>query len=216
MKEKIFKNKKLIFGISLFIFIIITSILFSGKIDALDENIHNYVIGIRSDGLTNVMITITNICSIYAIIAISLLLLFIIKNKKTPIAIIINLIFVTLISQICKFAIQRERPIGINLIKESGYSYPSGHSMVSMAFFGFIAYLIYKNLKSKVLKALLIISIFIGIILIGFSRIYLGVHYFSDVIAGFFLSIAYLMVFIHYYKKYTIKEDKDESNRNNS
>ena len=103
MKDKIkelFKNKKLIFLVAILLFIIITSILLSGKIEALDEIIHNSLISIRSDSLTKIMITITNICSIYAIAAISLLLLFIIKNKKIPIAIIINLICVTLISQL--------------------------------------------------------------------------------------------------------------------
>ena len=115
-----------------------------------------------------------------------------------------NLISATLLSQIFKFIIRRERPIGINLIEESGYSYPSGHSMVSMAFFGLIAYLIYKNVKNKFYKIISIIALLIIIFLIGFSRIYLGVHYFSDVLAGFLTAIAYLMIFITLTNKYKV------------
>ncbi len=68
--------------------------------------------------------------------------------------------------------------------------------MVSMAFYGFIMYLIYKNVKSKKLKWSLVLSLGILIILIGISRIYLGVHYASDVVGGFCISISYLMLYI--------------------
>ena len=206
--KKILKNKKIIFIVAIILFITVTILLLAGKIKELDEYINNLMLNIRNNSLTNIMIVITNIGSSYALIALSLLLLFIIKKKRIPLAIIINLISVTLISQLFKFIIQRDRPEGFNILVESGYSYPSGHSMVSMAYYGLIAYLIYKNVKNKVLKTILIITIFIGIILIGFSRLYLGMHYFSDVISGFFAAIAYLMVFIHYYKMIIKKEDK--------
>ena len=68
--------------------------------------------------------------------------------------------------------------------------------MISMAFYGFIIYLIYKNIKNKYLKWISIILISILILMIGFSRIYLGVHYVSDVLAGFLFSISYLIVYI--------------------
>ena len=206
--KKILKNKKIIFIVAIIIFITVTILLLAGKIKELDEYINNLMLNIRNNSLTNIMIVITNIGSSYALIALSLLLLFIIKKKRIPLAIRINLISVTLISQLFKFIIQRDRPEGFNILVESGYSYPSGHSMVSMAYYGLIAYLIYENFKSKVLKTILIITIFIGIFLIGFSRLYLGMHYFSDVISGFFAAIAYLMVFIHYYKMIIKKEDK--------
>ena len=67
--------------------------------------------------------------------------------------------------------------------------------MASMAFYGFIIYLIYKNIKNKYIKWISIILLSILILAIGFSRIYLGVHYTSDVLGGFLLTIAYLMVY---------------------
>ena len=90
---------------------------------------------------------------------------------------------------------QRPRPIEFRIIDENGYSFPSGHSMVSAAFYGFLIYLIYKNIKNKYLKWGLITILSLLIIFIGISRIYLGVHYTSDVLAGFLISISYLIIF---------------------
>ena len=92
---------------------------------------------------------------------------------------------------------QRPRPINTRIIDESGYSFPSGHSMVSMAFYGYLIYLIHKNIKNKYVKVALTLLLSILIISIGISRIYLGVHYTSDVIAGFLVAIAYLIIFVN-------------------
>lgn len=201
-KKKILKyikdNRKIIIlTISLILFTIITYAIFNDKINAIDQNIHSYILNLRNDNLTSILITITNISSAYALIVLSILLLLIMKKKKLPLLISLNLIISFISNQIAKQIFTRPRPIGINLIEETGYSYPSGHAMISMAYFGFIAYLIYKYVKNKLIKTIVISSIFLLIILIGFSRIYLGVHYLSDIIGGFLLSIAYLMIFIN-------------------
>ena len=96
---------------------------------------------------------------------------------------------------------QRPRPIEYRIINESGYSLPSGHSMISMAFYGYLIYLIYKNVKNEHLKRCLILFLSILIISIGISRIYLGVHYTSDVLAGFLAAISYLIIYIFFLKK---------------
>ena len=84
--------------------------------------------------------------------------------------------------------------------------------MVSMAFYGYFIYLTFKYLKNKKLKVLLITFLSILIILIGITRIYLGVHYTSDVIAGFLISICYLIIYTSLVKKYILeKEDKNEN-----
>ena len=100
---------------------------------------------------------------------------------------------------------QRPRPSKFQIISEKGYSFPSGHSMVSMAFYGLLIYLIYKYIKNKKLKYSLIVTLSILIFLIGISRIYLGVHYASDVIAGFCISLSYLMIYINVLKKWVLK-----------
>ena len=120
-----------------------------------------------------------------------------IKNKKIGLLIGTNLVIVTILNQVLKFILQRPRPTEYRIINEIGYSFPSGHSMVSMAFYGFLIYLIYKNVKNKYLKLSLISILSLLIVMIGISRIYLGVHYTSDVCAGFLISISYLVLYIN-------------------
>ena len=189
-------RKNIIIFISLILFTFITYAIFNNKITEIDQAVHSYILSIRNDTLTNTLIIITNISSAYSLIVMSILLLAIMKKKKIPLLICLNLVSAYLINAIAKLIFTRPRPSGINLIEESGFSYPSGHAMISMAYFGFIAYLIYKNSKNKLSKTILIITLSVIILLIGFSRIYLGVHYLSDVIGGFLLSIIYLLIYI--------------------
>jgi undecaprenyl-diphosphatase len=193
-------KKKIILITSAVLFTIITYFIFNNQINNLDTLVHSYILGIRNKNLTSILLTITNISSAYALIVLSILLLIIIKEKKIPLLITLNLICSYALNAFAKVIFTRPRPIGINLIEESGFSYPSGHSMVSMAYYGFIAYLIYKKQTNKLVKTIIIVALLLTILLVGFSRIYLGVHYLSDVIGGFLLSIIYLMIFIKYSK----------------
>lgn len=91
-----------------------------------------------------------------------------------------------------------------------GYSFPSGHSMISAAFYGFLIYLIYKKVKNKKFKITLIIVLSILIVSIGISRIYLGVHYTSDVLAGFTVSVSYLIIYTSIVKKFILEREKED------
>lgn len=83
--------------------------------------------------------------------------------------------------------------------------------MVSTAFYGLLIYIIYKKIDNKYLKSILIILLSILILCIGISRIYLGVHYTSDVLAGFLISICYLILFTNAIKYSIInKENTNE------
>ena len=186
------------------LFICIISLLFLIE-DVMDEDIMTfdekgyYIVQkyLISDTMTPFARCITNFANMYWLIGMSVLLFIIIKNKKTSILFFINLVLSALTNFILKQIIQRPRPIEHRIIDEKGYSLPSGHSMVSMAFYGFLIFFIYKNIKNKYIKIALITLLSILIISIGISRIYLGVHYTSDVLAGFLVAISYLIIFIH-------------------
>ncbi len=196
MKAKIIKNKKIIVvTFSLLLFFMILRDVFIYEVTSYDNWAYGvFVENLRSDNMTIFMKSITFFGSGIALfIIISLLLL---KNRKNGLTSLLNLSIIFIMNSIIKIIVQRPRPSGYNLIVESNYSFPSGHSMVSTAFYGFFIYLVYKNVKNKKMKTLLISLLFLLIILICISRIYLGVHYLSDTLAGFFFSIAYLMVFI--------------------
>lgn len=94
----------------------------------------------------------------------------------------------------------RPRPPGQHLTYAAGYSFPSGHAMVSMAFYGFLAYLLWVNIpgrSGRCWAALLMLLIF----LIGMSRIYLNVHYASDVLGGFLFGGLFMLVFAVIYRR---------------
>ena len=141
---------------------------------------------------------ITKLGGAVFLVALSIILLIVLKNKIMGLCIWANLGVSTILNQLLKHIFQRPRPTEYRIINETGYSFPSGHSMVSMAFYGFLIYLIYKNVKNKYLKWGLIALLSLLILLIGLSRIYLGVHYTSDVIAGFLVSVSYLIIFTHF------------------
>jgi undecaprenyl-diphosphatase len=154
-----------------------------------------------SDFVTPIAKFITNFGgAIFLSIATVMLFLFI-KNKKIGLSIISNIVIITVLNQLLKRILQRPRPTEFRIVEETGYSFPSGHSMVSMAFYGYLIYLIYRYIKNKYVKWTLITILSILICLIGISRIYLGVHYTSDVLGGFLLSISYLVVYISSIKK---------------
>jgi undecaprenyl-diphosphatase len=101
----------------------------------------------------------------------------------------------------------RQRPDQLwHLVEETGFSFPSGHSMAAFGFYGYFIYLINISNINKKLKTLLTTILSILILLIGLSRVYLGVHYLSDIIAGFIVSLIYLVIFITITKKYLINE----------
>lgn len=169
--------------------------VFTNEINIFDDIVYNFVSKLKNDTTTKIFKIITNLGSGLAVVPITILLCLGFKDKKYGKYMIINLFLIVFLNQITKFIIQRPRPIGHRIIEQAGYSFPSGHSMVSMAFYGLLMYLIYKEAPKKQIKIISCIAIFTLILLIGISRIYLGVHYASDVLGGFCFSIAYLTIF---------------------
>ncbi len=197
LKRIIEKNYKWIIAfLCLIIVLMILEDIFENEQLTLDMLVYRLVIlNLRSEPLTVIMKVITNLSSAYVLIAITIGTLIFVKNKKVGLCVASNLVITTLLNQLLKYIIQRPRPEGYRLIAESGYSFPSGHSMVSMAFYGLIIYLIWKMVKNKKIKYISCGVLGLLIPMIGFSRIYLGVHYASDVIGGFAISIVYLLLF---------------------
>ena len=197
LKRIVEKNYKWIIAfLCLIIVLMMLEDIFENEQLTLDMVVYRLVIlNLRSEPLTVIMKVITNLSSAYVLIAIAIGTLLSIKNKKIGLCVTGNLVIATLLNQLLKYIIQRPRPEGYRLIAESGYSFPSGHSMVSMAFYGLIIYLIWKMVKNKRIKYVACGILGFLIPMIGFSRIYLGVHYASDVIGGFAISIVYLLLF---------------------
>lgn len=196
---KLIKNnyKWIIFSICLILFLALAEDVFNKEIMQGDTIGYNFVkTYLIKEQVTPIMKIVTFFGGATCLIGLTIILFIIIKNRKIGLLIGINLIIITILNQLFKFILQRPRPTEYRIINESGYSFPSGHSMISMAFYGFLIYLIYKYVKNKKLKYISITLISILIIFIGISRIYLGVHYTSDVLAGFLFSISYLIIYV--------------------
>ena len=217
MKEKMINTKKfkwIILFICLLMFIAILEDVFEKEIMKLDILGYGLISNIISDNITPIAILITNFGGAITLIGLTIIFLLIMKNKKMSFSILLNLVIVTFLNIFLKNIIQRPRPDDFRLINETGYSFPSGHSMISMAYYGYLIYLIYKFVKNKKLKTFLITFLCILILTIGVSRIYLGVHYTSDVIAGFVLSVSYLIIYTSIIKKYIIEREEENDNKN--
>lgn len=187
--------KWIIFTISLIIFIILSILVLSKKDIAIDALVYNKISPLIKNNLTNNVKLLTYLGSGVVVIGITVFVIIFFKNKKYGLFLSIDLVLITIIQIILKNIFTRSRPLDIGLIKEKGYSFPSGHSLTSMAFYGLIIYLIY-NSKLKRQEKIIYITLFsIFILIVGLSRIYLGVHFFTDVVGGFTFSICFLIVY---------------------
>ena len=217
MKEKILNAKNfkwIILFMCLLMFFAILEDVFEKEIIKLDILGYGLISTLISNNITPVAIVITNLGGAITLIGLTIIFLLVIKNKKISLSILLNLGISAFLNILLKNIIQRPRPDEFRLISETGYSFPSGHSMVSMAYYGYLIYLIFKFVKNKKLKTFLITILCILILSIGTSRIYLGVHYTSDVIAGFVLSISYLIIYTSIIKKYIIEREEENDNKN--
>lgn len=210
------KNYKWVIAVIFFvIFCAIAEDVFEKEIFGFDSVIYNFFVQNRSD-IKNIFFKgITNFGSSTALIAVAVCGIIFAPNKKDKALIPLNLGIIALLNFALKNIFERSRPISMRLIEETGYSFPSGHAMVSVAFYGYIIYLLYKNIENKKFRNISCIALVALIILIGVSRVYVGVHYASDVIGGACFSIFYLIVFIHvtnsmniFKNKYNMKNER--------
>lgn len=208
MKAKEFINKYLIWIIlvlGLLLFFYLVRLINANTISVLDNYIYNLIKGFISPKITPIVKFITEFGNYTVMIPVIILFYLFNKDKSFNRYFTINLVAIFTSNFIVKNIIRRDRPIDINLIIENGFSFPSGHSMVSFAFYGFIIYYVYCSHLSKLGKTIIISILTLLVLMIGLSRIYLGVHYASDVIGGFVLALVYLIIFI----KYIYKREKN-------
>ncbi|MBR5370146.1 MAG: phosphatase PAP2 family protein [Bacilli bacterium] len=189
------KKRYIIASIFFLLFILITILMITNNIKSFDNDVYNYIFSFRNNLLDNIFKTITKFGNtLTVIIMVFILLIFLCKENIYKLVLIVGTTVLT--NQALKHIIRRIRPDHLRLIKEKGYSYPSGHSMISVAIYGLLIYLVYKNIKNKYLKIVLIILLLALILGIGISRVYLGVHYPSDVLAGFTITIPIIVLII--------------------
>ena len=147
--------------------------------------------------------------AVLAIIGV-VLIWFVMKNKRMSAFYAGTFAIVCISNFVIKQIVRRARPEHLMIIAETGFSFPSGHAMMSLCFFALLIHFVWKTIKNKPLKITLISLFSVIIVAMGFSRIYLGVHYFSDILAGFLISFAILVVCLIIYNTKWFKFLKDK------
>lgn len=186
----------LISTLNLFIFILLSIAMLSERVYFIDNKMFELTNYIISDGITSILIFITNFA--YVIIPSCLMLLVIPKTRNIGIPIALTMIISPVCVKLLKSSFGRLRPDIESIVVATGYSFPSGHTTNTMAFYTSISLIALKYIENKTIKIAIVVCSYILAISTGFSRIYLGVHYASDVLAGFALGlfIATLIFFI--------------------
>lgn len=168
----------------------------SGEIMRLDTlAYHVFVETLRSDALTPFMEAFTSLASVVVLAVMAAVIAALAPGKAPGWCVAVNLVCVVVLNTVLKVIVQRPRPAGFRLISESGYSFPSGHSMVAMAFFGLLIWMVWRYHRRDVMRVVWCVCFGLVIAMVGISRIYLGVHYASDVLAGFCVSLIWLIFY---------------------
>ncbi|WP_142786462.1 phosphatase PAP2 family protein [Changchengzhania lutea] len=176
-----------VLGINLFIEL--TDTLTTDQLSYYDDKVTDFVISHRSSGLTDYFTFVTRVGDVngYIVVTIitAIITLVVLKKRKYMMQIGLVMVLSALSNLVLKRAINRARPTIEHLVTAETLSYPSGHAMAAMSFYGFIMYLFYKMKMNKFIKYAGMLIMAILILSIGVSRIYLGVHFPSDIAGGF-------------------------------
>ena len=209
MKNNKLKIYGLIIFIAILVFIGVAVGVQTGYLDGFDDAVRYRVYSMRSDKLTVFWRFITHSGDRYVVILLGVILLLMKSlREKYGFKFAIAALSSTALYQIMKYIFQRPRPdLALRLIEQGGYSFPSGHSMNCLVSYGILIYLLLKYCENRRLAKILSVGLGLLIVLIGFSRVYVGVHYPTDIIGGWSLGIAVLVAIIYGFEKFDSRSE---------
>jgi undecaprenyl-diphosphatase len=176
---------------ALILFVMLAISIMAGITVSFEGWAYNETIEHMSPTLTNVVKGITHVGDSAVVIVFCLLLVVIPRSRKTiALPVSITVILSSILNVALKNIFARNRPNILRLINETSYSFPSGHAMINASLYTMLILLIFKFMQNKPRKIALSTLCVALTIAIGFSRIYLGVHYAGDVIGGWLIGFA--------------------------
>lgn len=177
-------------------------LVLTGSFSGIDSAVYGVIAPAINSASTFMMEKLSFLASVpFLCCAVLALLLLPKSRRKLGIPTCIAMVSCVAINQLVKFLVERKRPDILVLTTENGFSFPSGHSMGALVFYGLLIYFALRYLKKRNRRVLLCFACTAMILLIGISRIYLGVHFFSDVLGGFLLGGTILFVFLFFYER---------------
>ncbi len=169
----------------------------------LDKAVQDFFLSLRGPAQDAVISTITHLSDTATIIAFCIILLLLPNRKTYGLPVSLACLGGVAIYKPLKHFVLRQRPdVSLHLVTQGGYSFPSGHSVTSVVFYGLMLYLIQKNCKNETLRNILSVICGFLALIIGPSRIYVGVHWPTDVLAGWCIGGAILILAITLVNKY--------------
>jgi len=193
---------KLLFSYGVFLFLFLAFVSKTAELSfilSLDHSIFYFITSLREPALTGFMEFISFFGNLEIILPLALavvLYLFLRKRYDLMLALFASSGLAGIVTISVKNFFERHRPPAEDaLVYASGFSFPSGHAMISIVFYGMLAYFVFISSKNKVEKLLSFVIGLLFVVLLPFSRVYLGVHWPSDVVGSLILgSIWFLMI----------------------
>jgi undecaprenyl-diphosphatase len=193
-------------------FIYFASTIGNESITSFDSVIIGFVQGLEALWLTTIMKVFTWIGSGYVVAPIALIgfivLYFVLHYRQQAFLLIIVIAGSVIFNSILKNYFKRERPEIHRILEANGFSFPSGHSMMAFALYAIIAYIAWRDVRTTKSRIVLLLFTAFMIIIIGVSRIYLGVHYPSDIVGGFAVSALWVTIAITVFDYFQNKREK--------
>ena len=183
-----------------FLFAWLAGEVLEGDAKTFDETVRVFVHGFASESFTTLMRFITMLGStlFLSFLCISVFVIFIIKNwKRAAVLLMTAAAGAVILNFVLKVSFGRTRPVPFfDTPLPDSYSFPSGHALYAACCYGVLAWLVASRIQNKSLRILIWSFAVLLAFLIGLSRIYLGVHYPSDVIAGFVAGIVWTLTIV--------------------
>ncbi len=183
--------------LNLILFMFLAKTYESDFVNHIDMKTINYIQGLEHPYITLVMKFFSFIGDTIQVIIISVIILLILykvfHQRRELLLFSIVLLGSTLFNVLLKNFFQRERPTIYQMVIEENFSFPSGHSMAALSLYGIVSFLLWRHIPKQSGRMVLITISAVFILVIGISRIYLGVHFPSDIIGAYLVSGAWLM-----------------------
>ena len=193
-------------GLLFAVFGIVAWRVHAGGVTVMDTYVRGLVRGLQTESSLTFFSYFTKLGSAIGIVATLVISLLVFWKKRYYAAMIVypmGILITHLVNKGIKEIVKRERPSLNEALDALGYSFPSGHAMLSIMTFGFLTYIIAANLKSVAGKCVTTILMGIVILSIGLSRVILNVHYPTDILAGYCVGGILLIIAIYYHRLLT-------------
>lgn len=188
---------------SMFLFWRVASLSLDGSFSFFDSTFDHFLHHYQSAALVPTVVAITSFGDLYVLEFLAFLLFFFLLSRKAGIKILLvasTTLFTSSLSAFFKLVLFLPRPTDM-LVFVGGFGFPSGHTAVATAFFITTLFVLLSEIKDVVSRFVITLFSFMMIAFVGASRLYLGVHWVSDVVGGFFLGLAVASFGIYIYKK---------------